>query len=306
VPLGREIDGVDLRLRSQGLATVMGYVTSAVTRRPVAATITLSPAEESNVSRYQAQSNAQGSFAIGGVPPGSYVVAARSSSGNERLAAFQRIRIPPFLIPPFTYDLRLALNPGLPVSGRLFFSDADAGADLRTVRVGLASADFPSPAAVAAQRDGQFAINDVLPGEYLLTVSGLPEDFYVRAAPVDIRIPAAAPLQVLLDAGGGRVAVAVFDRENRPLRAAQVVVVPDAARRLRPDQYRTATSDETGRVTIRGIPPGDYKLLAWESIEPNAHLNKEYLGSYEDFGIPVRIVAGENAGVAVRAIPAEQ
>jgi hypothetical protein len=306
VALGREIDGVDFRLRGQALATVAGYITSAVTRRPVAASITLSPVEDANISRYQAQGNAQGTFAIGEVPPGSYIVSARSGSGAEQVAAFARIRIPAFLRPPFTYDLRLSLNPGLQVSGRLFFSDAEAVADLRTVRVGLASVDFPSPAAGAPQRDGQFLINDVLPGDYLLTVSGLPEDFYVRAAPVDVRIPSAAPIQVLLDAAGGRLSVAVFDQQNQPRRAAQVVLVPDAARRNRPDQHRSATAGEDGQVTIRGIPPGDYKVLAWESIEPNAYLNKEYLRSYEDFGTTVRIVSGQNAGVAVRTIPAEQ
>jgi hypothetical protein len=314
VALGREINGVDFRLRGQGLATIAGYITSAVTRKPVAASITVSPVEEANVSRYRGQSSASGSFGIGEVAPGAYIVEVRSSVG-ERLTGFLRIRIPPFNMPPFVFDLRLALSSGMQVPGRLLFSN-DSPLDLRRIQVALTSVDFPSPAGVAPGSDGQFTINGVLPDEYLLTVTGLPDDVYVKAArygtgdaleaPVNTRSGVSAPLQILLDSSGGRVTAAVFDRENRPVRGAQVVLVPDTARRHRPDQYRVGTSGEDGQVTIRGIPPGDYKVLAWESIEPNAHLNRDYMQSYEDFGVDVRIASGDNAPLSVRSIPAEQ
>jgi hypothetical protein len=314
VALGREINGVDFRLRRQDLATVSGYVTSAVTRKPISAAITLSPVEEANVGRHQAQSSAEGTFGIRDVAPGSYIVSARSG-GSAVFAGFQRIRIPS-VIRPFL-DLRLILNPGRPVHGRIYFSGAESSGDFRRMRVALASIDFLSPVAVSPQADGQFSIADVFPDEYLLTVTDLPDDVYVAAArygsvdaleaAVSIRNnDAASALQILLDSRGGRLTSAVFDRENRPLPRAQVVLVPDATRRHRPDQYRVIRAGDDGRVTIRGIPPGDYKVLAWENIEPNAHLNREYLRSYEDFGIAVRIASGDNSPVAVRSIPSEQ
>jgi hypothetical protein len=60
---------------------------------------------------------------------------------------------------------------------------------------------------------------------------------------------------------------------------------------------------EDGPVNLRGIPPGSYKLFAWEELEPNAYLNADYLHGYEDWGVPVKIASGENAPVAVRVIP---
>jgi hypothetical protein len=59
-------------------------------------------------------------------------------------------------------------------------------------------------------------------------------------------------------------------------------------------------------VTLRGIPPGDYKLFAWESNELNAYLNADYLQNYDAAGLPLRVVAGQNAAVQVRLIPATQ
>ena len=81
------------------------------------------------------------------------------------------------------------------------------------------------------------------------------------------------------------------------------VLVPDTARRGRREQYRVATAGEDGQAILRGIPPGDYKLFAWEELEENAYLNSDYLRAYESLGIPVSIVAGDNPAVPVRVIP---
>src|SRR5262249_35602561 len=46
VDIAREINGVDFRLRRQDLARVLGVAMNAITRRPVAATISLIPLED--------------------------------------------------------------------------------------------------------------------------------------------------------------------------------------------------------------------------------------------------------------------
>jgi hypothetical protein len=183
------------------------------------------------------------------------------------------------------------------------------------MRIGLTSVDFPSAASASPRADGQFSITEIVPGEYVLSVSDLPEDVYVRDArlgtvdalenSLQVQNESPAPLQILLDSGGARIAATVVDRDNRPFAQARVVLVPDAARRHRPDQYKVVSSDEAGRAMIRGIPPGEYKLFAWEVFEPNAYLNKDYMRGYEDLGFPVRVKSGEGAEVAVRTIPPE-
>jgi hypothetical protein len=157
---------------------------------------------------------------------------------------------------------------------------------------------------------------DIFPGDYFLSVTDLPNDTYVKAArqgtmdilesPVTISADSAAPLQIQLASDGGRIDAVVRDGENRPVSGVRVVLVPDSARRHRLDTYRTGTSDEVGNVTLRGIPPGDYKLFAWESNERNAYLNADYLQNYDAAGLPVRVAAGQNAAVQVRLIPATQ
>jgi hypothetical protein len=323
--IGRELNGLNFRLGRVALWPVSGYITNAVTGRPTAASIDLIPSlENPNPSRYQAQSSSQGTFAISTrIPPGSYIALGRTSSG-EVFRAFARISLRALLgIPRCAcplgsgYDLRLALNPGVDVNGR-FLTETNSPLNLRRTRVLLAPshAEFPAPAPVSTQADGQFRVAGVTHGTYHVSISELPGDLYVKAArvgrvdvleePLTIKGQAEpAPLQILLGSDGGRITVRVVDRQNRPFSDASVALVPDAARRHRPDQYRLATTDETGIVTIRGIPPGDYKLFAWELPEPNAHLNAEYLRPFEGFGVPVRVTPGENAALTMRAIPAE-
>ena len=44
------------------------------------------------------------------------------------------------------------------------------------------------------------------------------------------------------------------------------MLIPDIQRERR-DLYVRATTDKDGRFSIRGIPPGNYKVFAWENIE---------------------------------------
>jgi len=78
--------------------------------------------------------------------------------------------------------------------------------------------------------------------------------------------------------------------------------VPGEPRRHRPDQYRSAISAEDGKFSLRGIPPGDYKLFAWQFIETNAYLNREFMRHYDVFGKVVTVVAGDNESIELRLI----
>src|SRR5262249_53160545 len=111
--IGREVEGVNFQLRRAALTPVTGYVSNAVTGRQVAASIPLvRPSEDPSRARYTARSPATGPlagwFSISEpIPPGSYIVTAKSDSGEE-IAAFDRITIRPVLFAQ-PYDLRLRL-----------------------------------------------------------------------------------------------------------------------------------------------------------------------------------------------------
>jgi hypothetical protein len=320
--IGREVR-MNFRLRDASLWSVTGQTMDGMTGRSLAAAITLAPpAEDPSFSRYRTQSSATGpflgQFAIDKVPPGSYILMAKSGSGDQEITAFERIVLRPVLVAPnFGYSVHLTLSPPVSINGRLYVESLQLS-DLRVVGVELLSVDLdlPSPRRVAPQPDGQFTLNGVAPGSYVLETSNLPEDLYLKAArfgdsdvlaePLTFgKREAAKALQILLGSDGGSLQAAAYKGKGEVHPGAQFVLVPDTARRPRREQYRMATSGEDGRAILRGIPPGSYKLFAWEHLEANAYLNPDYMQTYETFGTPVNIASGDNSPVSVRLIPKE-
>src|SRR5205814_258918 len=85
--------------------------------------------------------------------------------------------------PPQGYGVSLNLSRPLAMAGRLFVETRGV-VDLRGASVALTSIDpdLPSPRAVFVRPDGQFVLNGVVPGSYVLEMSNLPQDLYLKAA----------------------------------------------------------------------------------------------------------------------------
>ena len=76
------------------------------------------------------------------------------------------------------------------------------------------------------------------------------------------------------------------------------------ARRGRNDAYFTATSDQTGQFTLNNVPPGSYKLFAWEDIPAGAYQYPDFLRRYEDLGQVVTVTPNGTITANAKLIPA--
>jgi hypothetical protein len=63
--------------------------------------------------------------------------------------------------------------------------------------------------------------------------------------------------------------------------------------------YRVAHADQSGRFALPDIPPGAYKLFAWQDIEDGAWMDPEVLQPAEERGIPLNVEAGRSLSVTV-------
>ena len=81
----------------------------------------------------------------------------------------------------------------------------------------------------------------------------------------------------------------------------QAVLIPDRQRDRR-DLFRFATSDQTGHFTMNAIAPGDYKLFAWEDLEPGAYNDPDFLRKYEALATPVQISESSTSTVEVKVL----
>jgi hypothetical protein len=203
--------------------------------------------------------------------------------------------------------------PAFSVRGRFVVDDAAlaSASDTQSIRVSLQgvpaiirTGPVPTP-----QLDGSFVLDNIGPGQYKLNATR-PPDFYIKHAQFGqtdilgktftIQRPGSDALQVVLSPRGGRIDGTIFDARMQPDAEADVALVPN--RRDRVDLYQSIRTDENGRFTMRGIPPGDYKLFAWEYIDPNEHFDPDLLLQSEPLARALRIVESSRETVDMRTI----
>jgi hypothetical protein len=111
------------------------------------------------------------------------------------------------------------------------------------------------------------------------------------------------PLEIVIGSDGGTIDGIVMNDRREPVSNVPVALVPNAARRVRTDLFKSATTDPGGRFRLQGIAPGEYKLFSWEDAENGAWLFAEFLRLYEEVGKPIQIREGSEENVEIAVIP---
>jgi hypothetical protein len=108
-------------------------------------------------------------------------------------------------------------------------------------------------------------------------------------------------LEIVIGLKGGTIRGVVRD-SRAAAGGITVALVPDETHRQRYELFRSATTDSAGRYEFRGIPPGNYKVFAWEDIESKSWMEPAYLRVFEDLGKGVAVGEGASETVDVTAI----
>jgi hypothetical protein len=218
--------------------------------------------------------------------------------------------------------VQLKPSPGGSIAGR-FRTDQDPSMpapEYTFLRIQLKIADGAAPATpngIAAQSrpagaDGTFRIDNLWQGEYRFAMTGLPAGYYVKEARLgeldllsanlrysgtDTRM-----LDVVISPRTGQVDGTVTNNQGQPVPGARVVLIPER-NRDRAELFRPVTADPSGHFNIAAVAPGDYKLAAWEFIEPYAFFDRELLKQADDNGKPVRVTESSKQTSNVIPIP---
>jgi len=215
----------------------------------------------------------------------------------------------------------VTLLPGSSIAGRMQVEGKAALGEIENfdrLRIYLSSIGtmpiFPGPPPVP-KPDGSFTMDNIGPGDYRISVAGMPPDYYIKEARLgandilqngfSITVPESDRFEVLLSPNGGQIEGDAVDEHGDPMRGIQPVLVPDRDRGRR-DLFKTATTDQNGHFTMKGIPPGVYKVLAWEDLDPFAYLDPEVIRTYEPQAKTVTISESSKATVQVKVVPAGQ
>ena len=159
--------------------------------------------------------------------------------------------------------------------------------------------------------EGAARIDGVLPGEYRVSVDMPPSiELYVKEIRYErtdvladrLLIPEApsGALNIVLSSKGGQIEGTLLDSLSQTVNTGEVVLIPD--QRDRKDLYRQIRSDHNGHFTFRAVPPGGYRVFAWEALERNAYYDREVISRYETQGKPVRIQESSKETIDLKII----
>jgi len=153
----------------------------------------------------------------------------------------------------------------------------------------------------------------VAKGLYQISLNGLIEDQYLASARyggIDVMdsgllVDGPPPgLLTLAVKNGGRVEGIVRNARDEAVGDSRVVIVPAQNHRGNLKLFKTAISDQNGKVSLRGVAPGEYSIFAWEDVESGAWESAEYLKEFENRSVRVSVLAGTSTNVNIRLISA--
>jgi hypothetical protein len=261
-------------------------------------------------------------FNLGFMPPGPYMMTADGPAMAGRYL-FE-------IKDEDSMDISVKLQTGFNVSGKITVEGADAAdVNLPGLQVEL-RLDVPInglgiTSVATAAADGSFNFQKVLPGTYLI---GLPALQYQRPQPprlvpalqnayvksirlgseegiagkLHIDAPPRDPVEIVIGTNAAALEGRVAGASGQVVNGVTVALIPDF--RSRPETFKSTSTDTEGKFRFDHIPPGSYKVFAWELVENLAWRVPEFLAGDEPLGVPVQFAEGSRSTVDVPIIPA--
>jgi hypothetical protein len=276
---------------------------------------------------YSSNSTApDGSFSIGGLAPGDYVVEVRSQNRPGAASAAEAAFVPMTLGDRDITDLRITTMKGSVISGRVIWEGTSPRTSPLTgdrKRVFASPADSSQAMGFAEDAnadgmvddDGAFRLGGVT-GRIFLDVSTSPE-WVLKSVVVDGRDVTRDPLDiagrpvvdgVVITLTDKRSTIAGLVADDRGRAVADYVAVLLPAVEMHPalamSYIRIARPDTEGRFELRGLPPGRYVAAAVETLEQGRQYSPEFqkllrrgvreftLNEGESISVELRLVTG--------------
>jgi protocatechuate 3,4-dioxygenase beta subunit len=261
--------------------------------------------------------DAKGNFDIRGVAPGQYMLSANINDGGRSYSTSVAVDVSNSNVE----NVRLEIGPGVDAAGKIRI-EGDTKQSLTTVNVNLRPREtngivFGGVSPGRVKDDNTFLLPNVGANLFEVTLFGLPDGFYVKsiksgqtdvlAAGLDVARGAPEPLEVVVSPNAGLMSGAVQNpNTGQPAPGATVVLVPQQKElRDKAQSYRITTTDQNGSYTLNSLVPGEYRVFAWEDIEPGAYLDPDFLKPVESKSEAVTIRESDQKTVSLTLIPAD-
>jgi hypothetical protein len=262
-------------------------------------------------TRYGGRIQWDGRFTIGNVPPGRYVLQARSDDGEHPMFASMPVSVGGGDLT----DVGVVLSPGAAITGTVTFPAASQPPDMSQVRIVAPALEqgLGGTPQSRVDKDGNFALDGIPAGLHFIRPQSQTRGWMLRSVTLNGRDITDTPLELRSGQRLAGVVVAFTDRvtqlsgvvSNTQGAAATeftVLVFPTDTSlwRAQARQIMTARPDQTGKYTIRGLPPGSYHVAAVDPSEQGEWFEASYLEQQRPGASQITIGDGDNKTLDLR------
>ena len=314
VPEGGDVQDVNFRMQSVRASTLRGRVLGPLKLAQNQIQVVLAHNDHGFASYIDRSTAAvdpdTGKFEIRRVAPGSYFLVASQLIKGEVFSARAPVEVTAG-VP--TEQIALPLAPAVAVHGSVLMESTSPLPPNLVVRLLPIEGLLQGPTPVGpVNSQGSVFIPGVSPGMWVLSLEHLPESVWIKnvafgdisATGGQLNLPAGArgPLRIVLAENGAQVSGNV-EKDGEPSQATVVLVPEEADLRLSPQAYRSFRTDSQGVFVFKGVPPGGYRLFAFESIAPFAWMDPTILSGVEELGQSILVKEGERSTRQLTPIP---
>lgn len=317
VGLGQEMGGVDFQLQLVPMARVSGVVLDADGSALSGGNVILvSDYAESvaSVARMTGRVGMDGTFRIDNVPPGRYLLWARSRpAGRAQLGDSREVTYAVHTLVVGGQNIEqlvVPLLPGATVSGSVSFdsSTAEPPADLSRFRITMPAIDpipFGGSQTARVDEEGRFLLTGVPAGRRVIRAQNVPAPWSLKAVALDGRDVTDELIEVrngqaitfvdvvFTDRVATIAGTVTTDRDQPAFGYTAILFSTDQTTWRAQSRTILATQpDQTGAYQFRGMPPGAYYLVAVDDVEQGEWFDPVFLEEMRPGALRVTIAEG--------------
>jgi len=296
---GAEVRGLNLRVRTARVYSIRGKAFNAG-GEPLTGIALMLVSADGSMSNTGTTS---GLFEFQNVVPGSYVIQA-VPDGERNNVNRPTAHVPVTVGEEDVADVRVTLSPGAEIPGIVKLDDA---LFTQAFQVTLEPLNGGGLEDVANVKDGAFELRSVAPTVYHVAINNLPDGYCIKSMrfagrdvihrELDLSSGAGGTLEIQLSAKPASLGGTVRNSHGDPVSSAIVQVWSKDDPEIRP-----ALTDDAGHFKLRNFPPGEYRVIAFESIERGVSENPTFRASFEGQAAAATLQEGSQENVDLKLI----
>jgi hypothetical protein len=180
---------------------------------------------------------------------------------------------------------------------------------IRPIALGTSPSTLPSPVKIGDDLKFRYLIGQRSFVSFSVEVSRFPEGCYLASVRYGgkevpdsaIEYLTGATLEITIGTDGARVDGSALNKDDTPFEGAVVALIPADGKA----GSRSVVSGPRGAFHLTGVPPGEYKLMAWDDVERDDLENPDFTKRFESQSTPVKLPASGTATVSPKVISRE-